>query len=201
MKQKVTRDMIVETGFSIIREEGEAALSVRSVAAKLGCSTQPVMYWYKSVGEMKAAIIERANAFHTEFLTKGGYDDVLIGIGMNYIRFAAEEKNLFRFLVMSDNADGGGIAELMAPDASEDLLKPLEWKYGLTSEQSRDVFEALFSCFHGYAALIAYNAAAYDALHLKKQLVHIYRGVIEDIKSGKMKLSMIREKEHLQLNL
>ena len=201
MKQKVTKEMIVEAGFSIVREEGEPALNVRSVAARLGCSTQPVMYWYKNMSELKADIIARANEFHTAFLTKGGYEDVLVGIGMNYIRFAAEEKNLFRFLVMSDNSDSGGIADLLAPDAAGELLSPLEWKYGLSSDQARDVFEALFSCFHGYAALLAYNAAKYDPLHFKKQLLHIYRGVIDDITSANTKRSMINGSETLKLTL
>ena len=193
MKQKVTKEMIVETGLSIIRESGESALSVRSVAARLGCSTQPIMYWYKSVGELKAEIITRANAFHTEFLTKGGYEDVLIGIGMNYIRFASEEKNLFWFLVMSDNADSGGIAELLAPDTAAELLEPLKWKYGITLDQAKDVFEALFACFHGYAALTAYNAIKYDPLHFRKQLLHIYNGVIDDMTSVKLSRPVIED--------
>ncbi len=186
LKQKITREMIVEAGFSLIRESGESALNVRNIAARLGCSTQPVMYWYKSMNELKADIIARANEFHTSFLIKGGYDDVLVGIGMNYILFASQEKNLFRFLVMSDNTDNGGIAELLAPDTAGVLLEPLERKYSITRDQARDVFEALFACFHGYAALLAYNAAKYDPLHFKKQLLHIYKGVIEDITSANM---------------
>ena len=49
---KVTKDMIVRAALDIIREEGHDKVSVRSIAEKLGCSTQPVLYSYGTMDEI-----------------------------------------------------------------------------------------------------------------------------------------------------
>lgn len=51
-KPKITEKMILDTAFSIVRMEGEEKLTVRRIAEKPGCSTQPVLIisdpWKKS---------------------------------------------------------------------------------------------------------------------------------------------------------
>ena len=184
-RSKVTKESIIEAGFMIVREEGENKLNVRSVASIIGCSTQPIMYCYPTVKEMKADILAKANEFHTDYLiqNRAPTDDVMIGIGMNYIRFAHNEKNLFRFIVLSDQTQSGGISELFTSDDSGGILDLIASEKHLTHEQARDAFEALFISFHGYAALISQDALRYDEIHCKKQLVRIYDGVIARIRS------------------
>ena len=57
-KAKITRDMIIKAGITIIRTEGIDSLNVRRVAALLSCSTQPVMYHFKTVKELTYAVYE-----------------------------------------------------------------------------------------------------------------------------------------------
>lgn len=191
-KGRITRDAIIEAGFALVREEGEEKLNARGVAARIGCSTQPVMYVYKTMVELRSDILERANGFHTSFLSQSSDSDsdILINLGMNYIRFAAEEKNLFRFIAMSDKSGSSGLAELISSEDAEWLLQPLEQRYGLTSDQARDAVEALFVSFHGFAALIAYNSSSYDPAHCKRQLIRIYNGVIGEMLRTGQKISV-----------
>lgn len=185
MKMRISRDQIVEAGLSLVREEGEGKLSVRNVAARLGCSTQPIMYCYPTMAEFRADILEKANSFHISRLVNKSDDntDLLIMIGINYIKFAWEEKNLFKFIAMSDKEQNAGLAELISTDDPGGILTPLRQMYGLTADEAKNVFEALFACFHGYAALMAYSCSAkYDALHYKKELTRVYRGLIAEVK-------------------
>ena len=50
---KTSREEIVRAAFEIVREQGADALSARAVAKALGCSTQPVMYHFGSIAELK----------------------------------------------------------------------------------------------------------------------------------------------------
>lgn len=43
-KVKVTKDMVIDAAFAIAREAGAENINARTVAKKLNCSTQPVMY-------------------------------------------------------------------------------------------------------------------------------------------------------------
>ena len=60
-KAKVTRDMIVDAAFDLVRAEGQGALNARAVARRLGCSTQPVLYAFATMEELKAAVYARAD--------------------------------------------------------------------------------------------------------------------------------------------
>ena len=43
-KAKVTREMILDAAFDLVRSEGQGALNVRALARRLVCSTQPILY-------------------------------------------------------------------------------------------------------------------------------------------------------------
>ena len=43
-KVKVTREMVADASFEVIRKSGHENLNVRTIAEHIGCSTQPVLY-------------------------------------------------------------------------------------------------------------------------------------------------------------
>ena len=45
-KEMITIDKILDTAFAMTREEGFANVTARRVAAKAGCSTQPIFKEY-----------------------------------------------------------------------------------------------------------------------------------------------------------
>ena len=55
-KVKITREDIVNAGYALARECGTDAVNARSVAKKLGCSTQPVFSNFAAMARMRNAI-------------------------------------------------------------------------------------------------------------------------------------------------
>ena len=102
-KARITKQMIIEAGLKTVRTEGADALNVRRAAAELGCSTQPVMYHYRTVSELKDDVYAAADKLHTEYIMTPDENakNPMLSIGLRYIRFAHEEKHLFRFLFQS----------------------------------------------------------------------------------------------------
>lgn len=41
-KQRITKEMVVEAAFEIAREQGMEQVVVKSIAARLNCSVQPI---------------------------------------------------------------------------------------------------------------------------------------------------------------
>ena len=60
-KAKITRDMIIDAGFEIAREEGAENINARIVSNKLNCSTHPVMYHFATIENLKLAAFERTD--------------------------------------------------------------------------------------------------------------------------------------------
>ena len=185
-KAKITKEMVITAGFDIVRKEGQENLNVRRIAAELNCSTQPIMYHYKTVEELKADIYAAADSFHTEYImnTDEKSDDPMLSIGLNYIRFGYTEKFLFRFLFQSDKLQNTSLKELLESEEIGFLLQPLIRQTGLNSAQAREAFEALFICAHGLASLLANNSMDYNEEHSARILTNTFMGIVGAIIKG-----------------
>ncbi len=163
-KAKITAEMIIEAAFAIVRQQGADALNARTIAQQLGCSTQPVLYQFATVEDVRKATYDYSNVFHTQYLMSGMEESEmpLMNLGLNYIRFAATEGNLFRFLFQSAGLGSGSLlSQLDHPDIAP-MLEILQQAIGATPEAAKDVFLQLFLVIHGYASLLANNPMPYD---------------------------------------
>lgn len=55
--RKVSKEQIIDAVVEVLRDDGFSAINARSVAKKLGCSTQPIYFSFKNMDELKAALI------------------------------------------------------------------------------------------------------------------------------------------------
>ena len=98
--RKASREQIIDAAVAVLRDDGFSAINARSVAKKLGCSTQPIYFSFKNMDELKAALTERAIELHTQRVRDSlraheGSDSRYSSYGMGFVKFAAEEKQLF----------------------------------------------------------------------------------------------------------
>jgi AcrR family transcriptional regulator len=154
-KQSITKDMVIDAAFSIVREKGISALSARNIAKRLNCSTQPVYSCFKSMTDLEQEVVQKAARFtQNEYLvSKTRRDNNFMSIGLGYIAMARQEKHLFDLLYVSGKVrldfenhffpvDTGILIRVMRRDPyladlpEEDLLELLRhmWIYthGLT---------------------------------------------------------------------
>ncbi len=179
-KAKITKEMIVNAAFEIARTDGAESISVRTVAKKLGCSTQPVMYCFSTIGEIKKAAYSAADKFHSEYITNISEDsgNPVLDIGLNYIRFAAEEKPLFRFLFQSDGFAKNNLTDLINTEELSPILEILSQAVGVSREKAKEIFLSVFLTVHGYASMLANNSMEYDEPAIARQLEKAMAGAI-----------------------
>ena len=173
---KVTREMILDAAFEVVRTEGHEALTARRLAAYLHCSTQPVLYQFDSVSQIREETYRRADAYHTAYLTEGleKERDPLLVLGLRYIRFGAEEKALFRFLFQSGWFSGKTLEQLIRDPGAEALVALAAQESGTAGAAAESLFPALFSAVHGYASLLANNAMRWDEQGAENMLTALY---------------------------
>ena len=184
-KLQISREMIIETGLDIIRTHGADALNVRKIAAELGCSTQPVMYQFSTVNELRDTLYQQADKLHSEYLMNMTQcENPMMAVGMNYIKFAFEEKHLFRFLFQSDNFNDNSLSALISNEGLTPVYSILHDETGLNEQQCKDAFSALFLTVHGIASLLANNSMEYDEEHFENVLNNVFMGIIGIMKGG-----------------
>ena len=67
-KVKITKENIVNAALNIVRKDGAAALNARSLAAAIGCSTQPLFSNFSSMEELDAEVIKTAYELYIGFI-------------------------------------------------------------------------------------------------------------------------------------
>lgn len=180
-REKVTEEMVVDAAFALAREAGAEGINARSVAQKLGCSTQPVMRHFATIEKLRRAAFERADDFHTGYImghAEHADGDALLSIGLSYIRFAVEETNLFRFLFQSGMAPENSLPEYIDAPQLQPVLEALQREAQAGPEQAREIFVTLALFAHGYASLLANSSLEYDQTAAAKQLEHVYAGAV-----------------------
>ena len=102
----------------------------------------------------------------------------MLGIGLNYIRFAIEEPHLFRFLFQSNFFNGTTLLEMIDAEELAPVLLAMQGAVGGSIEQVKEIFLTVFLFAHGYASIIANNSLEYDEELIKSHLERAYRGAI-----------------------
>lgn len=184
----ITRDAILEAAVALVREEGHEHLNARALAARLGCSTQPVLYCFETMDELRQETYAAADQLHTAFLMQGidadGPDDPLLLLGLNYVRFAREEPHLFRFLFQTDGLGQQDMMALVADPSLAPLIQAVAQEASLGEEAARQAFLAIFATAHGFASLFANNALEYSREQVAAALTGSFLGAVALLKEG-----------------
>ena len=178
-KTRITKDMIIQAAVEVARQSGHENINARTVSEQLHCSTQPVMYHFSTIDAMKRAAYAQVDHLHSEFLmTIPPEQDPILGIGLNYIRFAVEEPQLFRFLFQSGYAEENNLLEMVDSEGLAPVLAAMQEGAGLSMEKSRDVFITVALFAHGYASLIANNHLEFDEKLVAEHLERAWNGAV-----------------------
>lgn len=174
---KISKEMILEGSLDIISKDGIENLNVRSIASKLNCSTQPIMYHYKNMNLLKEELYEMVSKYHSEFLMKESNIDPLLNIGLQYIKFANEEKNLFKFLFQSDKFSNFNVEDLIDDSNPTDIFDVIKDEANLNEKQIKEMFTILFITVHGIASLLANNSMTYNENECIRILENVFNSI------------------------
>jgi AcrR family transcriptional regulator len=178
-KTRITKDMIINAAIEVAKQSGYENINARTVSAQLDCSTQPVMYHFSTIDALKRAVYDAVDNRHTEFLmTVPPEQDPILGIGLNYVRFAVEEPQLFRFLFQSGYAEENSLLEMIDSEALGPVLAAMQEGTGLSMEKTRQVFLTVALFAHGYASIIANNHLEFDEKLIAEHLERTWNGAM-----------------------
>ena len=177
---KITKEMIVDAAFEIARMEGADKITARNISEKLKCSTQPVLYHFTSIEEIKREVYKKADEFHTAYIMNMQIDcdDPMLAIGINYIRFAVEEGHLFHLLFQTNEFAGTNMVNLLDEGELLPIISVFQQEMDISIAQAKEIFTILFICVHGYASMYANNSMVYDEGAIVTTLTKVFYGAV-----------------------
>lgn len=174
-KVKVTKQDIINAAVSIVRESGAQNINARNIASALGCSTQPIFSNFATMNDLRLAVIKKADEMCQEYAKReeqSGKYPVYKANGMAYIRFAKEEKELFKLLYMRDRTNEN--ENSLVDEKMENIVHN---NTGLKNDDVKLFHLEMWAYVHGVATMFATNFVNLDWELVSKMLTDAYLGL------------------------
>jgi len=176
-KFRYTREEMIAAALELVRQGGKDALTARALGAKLGCSAKPIFGLFRNMEELEGEVIAAADAYYQKYLVQkmqeGQYPPYKAS-GMAYIRFAKEERELFRLLFMRDRS-GETIGENL--EEIRPLLDLIRKNTGLSEREAYLFHLEMWIYVHGIATMLATSYLNWDEAFVSKALTDAYIGM------------------------
>ncbi len=165
-KTKITREMILEAAYELLDESGIGAVAIKPIAAKLGCSTQPVSWQFGSMTDLKKELYTySANMLYgslgEEMKGRDAIDAFFLS-GIRYISGACDHPNVFRFVNVDDTMDTigeriGGDTSIFEMQFDEEAAKILTEEYDIPPEKIGEMVRDTVIYTHGLAVMMMFD--------------------------------------------
>lgn len=182
-KNKFTKEEMVEAALRVVREKGIDGLTAKTIADELGTSTQPIFTGFGSMDGVKQEVYAAAVAVYDRYTNAGLKEKIpFLGVGMQYIRFAREEPELYRILFLTRTQEKNYSA-IKSMQHLQELVRPtLMDIYHITAKEADLYFQDLWFVVHSLSTLIVTDDCPYSDRKIGQILTGFSISICKSIK-------------------
>ena len=182
-KNKFTKEEMVEEAMRVVRTKGIDGLTAKTLADELGTSTQPVFTAFGSMDTVKQEVYAAAMHVYDSYTDAGLKEKIpFFGVGMQYIRFAREEPELYRILFLTRTQDQEYSA-MKSMRHLQELIRPTLMNiYHITTEEADLYFRDLWFVVHSLSTLIVTGDCPYSDREIGQILTSFSISICRSIK-------------------
>ncbi len=171
---KIPKELILENALNVLRRVGYENVNIKAVAKEIGCSTQPISWHFGNMDGLRRELSEYARKVAVERITTVSGEGIkgFLELGVNYIKLAIEDKNLFHYIFMNGCgtyvADGLSAFSLSGDNAL--ITQGTSNELGIPLEQASRSIEDLSVYANGLATYIATGVLSITVDEAKERL-------------------------------
>lgn len=182
-KIKIKKEDILKASIEVVQKKGAVSLNARAVAKTLNCSTQPIFSNYATMEILKNDVMLSAKQLYQQYIENGMKDPSYPpykASGISYIRFAKEEKELFKLLFMRDRSK-----EEIKEEREElsGLIHLISSNTGMSLDDAYMFHIEMWVYVHGIATMIATAYLDWEWDMISMMLTDSYLGMKERYKN------------------
>ena len=156
---KIKKEDMLQAALEIVTRDGYAALNIKAVAKKLGCSTAPISWQFGGMDGLREELIPFAEQY-VENTYYGFNENEFVTFeqrGKGTIDLALDKSCLFHFLYMGERSQLLSNGFELQPDLSDgiDMYEKIADMLEITVEQTMDFAMTMMVYTQGIGTLIA----------------------------------------------
>ena len=175
-KFKFSREQIVGAALELVRKEGAQGMTARAVGQALGSSSKVIFSLFRNMEDLQKEVFKGAYTHYLSFLQQdmdSGKYPPYKAMGMAYIRFAIEERELFKFLFMREHSFP---EQFNGPDF--DLsVEMIQKANGISGDRAALLHTEMWVCVHGIATMHATSFLTLEEDLISRILTDTYFGL------------------------
>lgn len=154
---KIPKEMILKHALDMLIQDGYSAINIKTLAKRIGCSTQPISWHFGNMENFRNALTAYALEYaNKKMLSSSEGMSAFSNVGIGYIDIAFDEPNLFRYLYMTGKSGyyAGGFDILTTADANFAMIEQIASQLETSADKVRDFFRNTIIYTHGLACFV-----------------------------------------------
>lgn len=181
-KCKFTREEILQTALDMVRSEGIASITARSLAARLGSSPKPIFTVFENMEELLQETVMAAKDLYTQYALQGLHSEpAFMGVGIQYLRFAKEEPKLFQLLFMSEMPEKCDPFTALSKydDRFGEVVNIIQGAYQVDQGAAAKLYRHLWIYTHGIATLMVTGVCVFSDEEIGTMIQEVFHSLLQ----------------------
>ncbi|MGN0132397.1 MAG: TetR/AcrR family transcriptional regulator [Lachnospiraceae bacterium] len=186
-KPKYTKEEIVRTAFEMTRENGFPSVTARELGKQLGTSATPIFTVFHNMYELQKEVRAMAMKEFEKYVADAlHYTPAFKQFGMQMIKFATEEPELFRLLYMDVNEESRSFEKMLQElgDKAGVCIDLIEREYGVSHEDAFRLFRQSWIQTFSVCVLMVNRICSFTEEEISDILGLEFQGALFLVKSG-----------------
>lgn len=169
-KQRIDREAVIGAAFEIARSGGMEQVLVKNIAARIGCSVQPIYSYCRNMEELRQAVAARAADFVRAYIAQNAsMDDLFRSTGRAYLRLAQEEPHLFRIFVLHERRGITSLEELCRTESDPRVAEGIAAQLHISLQRAQQLHRNMMIYNIGLGAIFAVTTPGIPAQEIYAQ--------------------------------
>jgi len=170
-KPKFTKEELIQAALELTREGGLELVVARNLGKKLNTAPSTIFTHFDSVEEIRQAVLDAARELYNGYVEEGlNMIPPMKGFGVQYIRFAMEEPNLYSVLFMKKRDDFKYVDFIVHEGHYERVISAAEENFSLVRKQAELLYHNMWAYAHGLAVMSATGVCNFSLEEISQML-------------------------------
>lgn len=154
---RIPKEVILQHALDMLIQEGYSSINIKTLAKKIGCSTQPISWHFGNMENFRNALTAYALDYaNNKMLSSSEGMAAFSNVGVGYIDIAFDEPNLFRYLYMSGESGyyAGGLDAFTTADTNSAMIEQIALQLKISEDKVSEFFRNTIIYTHGLACFV-----------------------------------------------
>lgn len=159
-KTTISKEIILDSALKMLIRDGYSSINIKTLAAEIGCSTQPIVWHFENMESFRKALALYALEYSKPKRKPKDAIKQFENLGKAFIKMAVREPNLFCFLYLdiSPNVKPYKLNDFSLRIDEDNMISRIAEQTGLSEVKTASCIQNTIVYSHGLATMIASGA-------------------------------------------